>query len=161
MQGVYDARLRTESLSRIACIGCELLHCCHQVHSSASMLLVCVDVLCCGWQVEELRKELRNARVRSESLSGVAKDKNAKIRVLEEQLALTVTSVKVGGCMQLRGSWLILGGRWSQKHCFSSVPPGGAGVPTSALLKATSAARGRTAWDTVLTLWLLTSCTAE
>ena len=46
--------------------------------------------------MEELRKELRNARVRSESLSGVAKDKNAKIRALEEQLALTVTNVKVG-----------------------------------------------------------------
>ena len=53
-------------------------------------------MLCRRCQVEELRKELRNARVRSESLSGVAKDKNAKIRALEEQLALTVTNVKVG-----------------------------------------------------------------
>lgn len=67
--------------------------------------LCLLKVLCCHYQVEELRKELRNARVRSESLSGVARDKNAKIRALEEQLALTVASVKVGwsGCVQLYG----------------------------------------------------------
>ena len=97
---LYNALRHIESLSRITCVGCEVLHCCHQVHSSTSMLIACClclfKVLCCRCQVEELRKELRNARVRSESLSGVAKDKNAKIRALEEQLALTVTNVKVG-----------------------------------------------------------------
>ena len=96
-RALYDALVRPESLSRIRCIGFEVLHCCHQVHSSASNTCLCLlNMLCCRCQVEELRKELRNARVRSESLTGVAKDKNAKIRALEEQLALTVTNVKVG-----------------------------------------------------------------
>ena len=93
---LYDAVQRLEPLSMTLVLAVKCCSAAARCMAALACCLCALKVLCCRCQVEELRKELRSARVRSESLSGVAKDKSAKIRALEEQLALTVTNVKVG-----------------------------------------------------------------